>query len=169
MTPPGVQDWSYSTMAGGWVSSEHAGHEGLRRWGIYVTLKGIVLLEQELMSAEGSADPYLYRLKRAFDALYWHEFHHFKVDLAVGTLELAARLPIYARRPGRGSDRYLLEEALCNAYALEKAEPPTAWLAGFNDGQPAGYSDARQWRGVLSGEASPSVYVGRERRRMFSG
>lgn len=120
-------------------------------WGVFVTVKGIVLLEREIRSTEGSTtDPYLYRLQRAFDALYWHEFHHFKVDLAVGTSELISQQPIYGTRRGYGSDRHLLEEALCNVYGLEKAEPPTAWLAAFNEKQPAGYRDASQWRGSRS-------------------
>lgn len=95
-------------------------------WGIYVTIRGVVLLSRWLRKYEGETEPYLYRLTRAFDALYWHEFHHFKTDLGIGTCELIAGRPIFKKRPGFGSDRYLLDEALCNAYALDRADAPTA-------------------------------------------
>lgn len=116
-------------------------------WGLYVTMRGVALLAHRIRLHEGGAEPGQYNLKRAFDALYWHEFHHFKTDLAIGTCELVTDQPIFKLRPGFGSDRYMLDEALCNAYALDKADAPAAWLAAFNRDQPAGYRDGPAWKG----------------------
>jgi mRNA-degrading endonuclease RelE of RelBE toxin-antitoxin system len=119
-------------------------------WGIYVTMRGVALLARWIRMYEGDVEPYLYRLKRAFDALYWHEFHHFKTDLGIGTCELISGRPIFKTRSGFGSDRYLLDEALCNAYALDRAEAPTEWLTLFNRDQPPGYQDGPEWKGRRS-------------------
>lgn len=136
-----------------WYASFHDAGE---RWGIYVPLSSLPLMDGLCLSGLPLSRPERWRL--AWDVLIAHEIVHFAVDYGCAWFELLYHVPIrraFSDRMGQGIARsifprqsnYLeVEESLANGHVLRTAvardrSEVAPVLRTFMRRQPPGYSD----------------------------
>jgi hypothetical protein len=94
-------------------------------WGVYLTVEGVQLTAQMLVSLSKGKLPPSHAVTAARLFLYYHEAFHHNVECFATRLELAHRKPLYVDGFQSffsrvfGTDR-CLEEGLANAYAYTK-------------------------------------------------
>ena len=114
-------------------------------WGIFIREAGIVQVAFAIAKSKGAVTTDDWRV--AGTALYLHEYAHFLVDISVASLEgvLGADLygPLRIRTPRTSPGWNLLEEAVCNAFALRNLRAPgySRRVRAFLRRAPAGYRD----------------------------
>jgi hypothetical protein len=134
-------------------------------WGIFIRDGGVALVAQALATRSSPATSQA-TMAMAAEALFFHEYFHFLVDVGVSGIERIVRTGLYtpllraqkARAPGYDQ----LEEALANAFAVEQSRSAVARrrLCNFLSAAPVGYRDFGPYLGA--GPAS------RGRRRLLT-